>query len=266
METAADLDAAREVFAVAEPLDAGAAAPALTPPRTVVLQGRGPARDAPLPPPALAVQWIATGGLGVVVWLTLYLILSKTIVADQVATTSFATAVWLPCLEAARRAVPPSIGRSCAAVTGTATGVILGSAIQSWLHFLATPLAPPVLLLAASAVCAVTVAWWRAVDHVACAKQRVMVVGTSGSATEAAAALAAANSDLFEIVGAVDADADGCPDAPDEASSLSGFTEVLRAQHPDVLVVADEQSCGRVIGPLWIWSKVHMPRSVILTS
>jgi exopolysaccharide biosynthesis polyprenyl glycosylphosphotransferase len=250
METAADLDAAREVFAVAEPLDAGAAAPALTPPRTVVLQGRGPARDAPLPPPALAVQWIATGGLGLVVWLTLYLILSKTIVADQVATTSFATAVWLPCLEAARRAVPPSIGRSFAAVTGTVTGVVLGSAIQSWLHFLATPLAPPVLLLAASAVCAATMAWWLAVDHVVGAKQRVMVVGTSGSATEAAAALAAANSDLFEIVGAVDADADGSPDAPDELSSLSGFTEVLRAQHPDVLVVADEHSCGRVIGPL----------------
>src|SRR4051812_41341608 len=249
METAADLDAAREVLAVAEPLDAGAAAPALTPPGAVVLHGRGPAREAPVPP-ALAVQWIATGGLALVVWLTLYLILSKTIVADQVATTSFATAVWLPCLEAARRAVPPSIGRSCAAVTGTATGVILGSAIQSWLHFLATPLAPPVLLLAASAVCAVTIAWWRAVDHVAGAKQRVMVVGTSGSATEAAAALAAANSDLFEIVGAVDADADGCPDAPDEPSSLSGFTEVLRAQHPDVLVVADEYSCGRVMGPL----------------
>src|SRR5205085_9572214 len=108
-------------------------------------------------------------------------------------------------LEAARRAVPPSIGRSFAAATGTAAGVVVGSALQSWLHFLAAPLPPLTLLMPASAVFAVTTGWWFAVDR-AGSRQRVMIVGTSGSAADAAARRAAAHSALSQILGDVDAD------------------------------------------------------------
>jgi exopolysaccharide biosynthesis polyprenyl glycosylphosphotransferase len=192
------------------------------------------------------VQWVATFGLGLIIWLTLYLLLSKLAITDLGATTTFATAVWLPCLETARRAVPPSIGPTFAAATGTAVGVVVGSAIESWLHFLAEPIPPLPLLAASGAVFTVTLGWWYVVERSTGTKQRVMIVGTTGSASQAAADLAAAHSDLFEIVAAVEEDKGPTGGLADSAE----FAKVLQAQHPDVVVVADEQVCVRVIGPL----------------
>jgi exopolysaccharide biosynthesis polyprenyl glycosylphosphotransferase len=211
----------------------------------VVLRGRAATAAAPFPR-SVEVQWVATFGLGLIVWLTLYLLLSKLDPVGLAATTSFATAVWLPCLETARRAVPPSIGPTFAAATGTAVGVVIGSALESWLHFLAAPIPPLPLLACSAGVFLVTLGWWQVVDRTTGAKQRVMIVGTTGSASQAAADLAAAHSDLFEIVAAVDTEV-----APSGGlADSTEFARVLQAQHPDVVVVADEQVCVRVIGPL----------------
>jgi exopolysaccharide biosynthesis polyprenyl glycosylphosphotransferase len=222
--------------------------PPLSPP--VVLRGRDSTRETAPLPPSLLVQSLATAGLALVIWLTLYLALARSLRPDVLAAASFATAVWVPCLQAARRAVPQTIGPAFASVTGTAVGIVLGSAIQSWLHFLSDPFPPSTLLVLATAVFFVATVWWHVVDRVAAAKRRVMIVGTCESVDEVAEELADHKGELFEVIGAVDPGA--VPRGPHSAPTpgLAELAHVLDAQRPDLVVVADDRSCEAAIGPL----------------
>jgi len=194
----------------------------------------------------------AVAGLFGALWLTLYLILPRSSELHAFAFATIAAAVWLPCLNGARRAIPPLFGPALASAIGAGLGVVLLSAIQAWLRVLpGGSKAPLILLELAAVVFAVTTVWWWAVDRGRGATRRVMLVGTDDCPAEVAAELAHNGSGAFEVVGTVQVDA--CVESATRSNGTAGlseFSRLLEAQRPDLVIVTDDSSCGAAIGPM----------------
>jgi exopolysaccharide biosynthesis polyprenyl glycosylphosphotransferase len=193
-------------------------------------------------------HWIADVGLAAVLWMTLVLLLSADRGGHRLVAVSIATAVWIACLRTARRGLPLVFGPASVAAAGTAVGLVLVSALQPWLRLVSVPNAPVVLLQFAVAVFVVTTVWWAIADR-ARVVRRVMIVGTDHAADEVAAELSRAMHGLVEVVGVVDAGEEQTVNQADE-TGLREFEQILQAQQPDLVVVADDQSCGAAIAPM----------------
>ena len=190
----------------------------------------------------------STAGLAAVIWLTLYLGLQRG-GGHAVLVVSMSTVAWVICLNSARRGLPLVFGSLFAAATGTAFGLVLVSALQPWLAPFGAA-RPATLLELAAGVFVVSTLWWELVEPGSRAVRRVMIVGTDDSADEAAAELTRASNGFVEVVGTVHAEVDEVSAHPARPPELSEFGQVLQAQQPDLVVIADDRSCGAAIGPM----------------
>jgi exopolysaccharide biosynthesis polyprenyl glycosylphosphotransferase len=176
-------------------------------------------------------------------------------------------------------------GPAAAAAAGTAVGLVLVSAVALWLPDLG--LTPPVLLETAGFVFLLTTGWETFVRTRLAPPQKVLVLGATGAASDLAAEAGRSADGRFDVVGLVaDAAAD---ETPPLLGSLAELADVVEAQQPDLVVLADadpgpavdrllesswrnfrvvsvsqffEHACGRVppahIGSAWFMSILHL--------
>jgi exopolysaccharide biosynthesis polyprenyl glycosylphosphotransferase len=191
----------------------------------------------------------ATAGLACATWLILYLGTAPSLTPRALLVVTVATAVWLAPLRSARSALPLVFGSVFAAASGTAVGLLLVSALQPWLSLVSGPHAGLTLLKLGASIFVVTTLWWKVVE--ARTARRVMIVGTDNAADAVAAQLARNTSGHVEVVGSVDvAQPEAADPEPGASEGLSTFSRVLEAQHPDLVVIADDSNCGAAIGPM----------------
>jgi exopolysaccharide biosynthesis polyprenyl glycosylphosphotransferase len=213
----------------------------------VVLAPRGKRRATRAPGRSPANPWAATAGLACATWLIIYLGSAPSLEPHALLVVSIATAVWLAPLKTARHALPLVFGSIFAAASGTAVGLLLVSALQPWLSVVSAPHAGLTLLKLAAAIFGVTTLWWKVVE--AQTARRVMIVGTDNAADAVAAQLARGSGGHVEVVGNVNVARTEAANA-EVSAGLTEFAQVLEAQHPDLVVIADDSSCGAAIGPM----------------
>ena len=182
-----------------------------------------------------------------------------------------------------------SVGSGVAAATGTAVGLVLVSALALWLPYLA--LTPPILLETAALIFLFTTCWETLVQGRLARPQKILVLGATEVASDLAAEAGRAASGRFDFVGLVGDTVDHDQALP-ILGSLAELAEVVEAQQPDLVVLADadpgpavdrlletswrkfrvvsvsqfvEHACGRVplthISPAWFMSILHLRQS-----
>jgi exopolysaccharide biosynthesis polyprenyl glycosylphosphotransferase len=202
----------------------------------------GRARDA---------RWVAEAGRAATIWLPVFVLdagLHSTL-AGTVLEASFVGTVWFLALRSAFGAVPLTLGPTIPAAVGTVTGLVAVSTFNLWLPSVWLP--PQTLLLMAVSVFVLSAAWEAVWRRLIVAKRRVLVVGTSSCASEVVNAMNGARATPFRMVGIVD-DEDEPTAVPGAAllGSVPDLSRIVEAQRPDLIVLAESDSSGRVLNSL----------------
>jgi exopolysaccharide biosynthesis polyprenyl glycosylphosphotransferase len=208
----------------------------------------------------------------------------------SVGLTLLVIASWWVAMRLAFNTSLRATGAAAAAAAGTVVGLVLGSALALWLPDL--ELTPPTLLETAGFVFLLTTSWETIVRARLARPQKVLVLGTTGAASDLTVEAGRSADARFDVVGLV-ADAAGGPDQmPPLLGSLTELADVVEAQRPDLVVLADadpgpavdrllesswrkfrvvsvsqffEHACGRVplthISPAWFMSILHLRQS-----
>jgi exopolysaccharide biosynthesis polyprenyl glycosylphosphotransferase len=192
------------------------------------------------------VGWIVLGGRILLVWLPIYALLAKALPPLQAATTaSLVTGIWLLALRAALSTYF-TLGPAVASAVGTVTGLVAVSALDLW----APGVDFAVLALAETAVAVflLSATWEHVVRSIV--KQRVLVIGTNGGASDVMHELQADDGAPFTIVGLVgeQSKADAAP-VP-QLGSLDELTRIVEAQRPDIIILTDDRASAWAVEPL----------------
>jgi exopolysaccharide biosynthesis polyprenyl glycosylphosphotransferase len=193
---------------------------------------------------------------------------------------------WIP-LRIAFNTTLRATGPAAAAAAGTFVGFVLASALTLWLPVL--KLAPLNLLETAGLVFLLTTSWEMFARARLARPQKVLVLGATGGASEFAAEAGRSADPAFDVVGVVTDSAEAVDQAPPLLGSLAELANVVEAQQPDLVVLADadpglaidrllesswrefrvvsvshffEHACGRVplthISRAWFMSILHL--------
>ncbi|HEV2951181.1 MAG TPA: sugar transferase [Actinomycetota bacterium] len=157
-------------------------------------------------------------------------------------------AIWFLTLRSAFGSIPFTLGPAIPAAVGTLVGLIAISAFHLWLPYLELP--AETLLLMAISVFVLTTAWeglWR---RMIVAKRRVLVVGTSSGAAEIVDAIDGARQTPFRVVGVVDGEGPRASAGAPLLGSVHDLARIVEAQRPDLIVLTEGDSSGRVLNPL----------------
>jgi exopolysaccharide biosynthesis polyprenyl glycosylphosphotransferase len=208
-------------------------------------------------------------------------------VVGSVGLTLLVITSWLVALRLAFNTSLRATGTAAAAAAGTFVGLVLVSALALWVPDL--ELTPPTLLETAGFVFLLTTGWETLVRARLARRQKVLVLGAGGAASDLAAEAGRAADAAFDVVGVVADGADGLEQAPPLLGTLAELAEVVEAQQPDLVVLTDadpgpavdrllesswrkfrvvsgsqffEHACGRVplthISPAWFMSILHL--------
>jgi exopolysaccharide biosynthesis polyprenyl glycosylphosphotransferase len=178
---------------------------------------------------------IATGGRYVLIWLSLAVIAAAghPLDADGIVAVSVAAVLWLGTLRAAFAGVPYALGPGVPTLIGTATGFVGVAAVNGVVPGLQLSL--PALLGAALGVL-VSITVWECVLERTLSRRRVLVIGSTDVA-EVAVAARRGRRMAFEVLG-------------ESTPALDALTEVVTAQRPDLIVLADERSSAAALDRL----------------
>ena len=197
-------------------------------------------------------KWVAEAGRAAMIWLPVLLLTAG---RHPSPTTTLAVAlvvggVWFFTLRSAFRAVPPTLGPVVPAAVGTATGLVVVSALNLWLPGMGLPTST--LVVMAASVLLLSLAWEAMWQRLFAAKRRVLVVGTSTCASEVVQAVDERETP-FSVVGIVD---DEDEDEDEEVSGVphvgpvADLSQIVRAQRPDLIVLTEGDSSGRALNSL----------------
>jgi exopolysaccharide biosynthesis polyprenyl glycosylphosphotransferase len=192
-------------------------------------------------------RWIAAAGRAVLIWLPVYALLAAGLSPPTAAvTTSLVTVIWLLALRAALSTYF-TLGPAVASAVGTSSGLVAVSALNLWVPGLS--LSALALAQTATIVFVLSAVWEHFVRSIA--KRRVLVVGTTNSASTVFDELAHGEPTPFSLVGVVDDEggADQVLDRP-RLGSLGDLSPILDAQRPDIVVLADDKADGWVLDQL----------------
>jgi exopolysaccharide biosynthesis polyprenyl glycosylphosphotransferase len=195
--------------------------------------------------------------------------------------------VWWAALRAGYRATHVALGAPCAAAVGSLLGLLLVSALSLWLPPMRLP--GGTLLQLTGLIFAFATGWEQMVHKRLARRQKVLILGTSDLARCLADEAKHCDRFPFTVVGVVGDGADVLEPVPPLLGSLAELAEVVDAQQPDLIVLADgnpgpavdqlletswrmfrvvgvshffEHALGRVplahIGPAWFMSVLHL--------
>ncbi len=193
---------------------------------------------------ALSRRLIAVFGRAVVVWLAVAIVAAaeRPITTSGVLAVTLATAVWLATLRIAAAQAPYAVGPWMPAAIGSATGLICVAALNP--HAPGLEVSLPSLLGMAAGISVSSAVWDTVLERTA--PRRVLVIGAPVM-QEIADAARRCRGVPFEIVGT---DAEPPPPSAEETPTLAALDDlaaVVEARRPDVIVLADEQSCSAAL-------------------
>jgi exopolysaccharide biosynthesis polyprenyl glycosylphosphotransferase len=184
-------------------------------------------------------------GRAILIWLPVYVLIAQTLAPwSALLTASAVAAIWFLTLRAALGSYF-TLGPAVASAVGTLSGLVAVSALDRWLRGL--ELDPVRLAETAAAVFLLSATW----EHVvrSFAKRRVLVVGTNGSASEVLAELEG-SSGPFKMLGVVGERPGERHDEVPRLGSLEELSQIVEAQRPDLVILADERASSLAVGPL----------------
>ena len=186
------------------------------------------------------VGWIVVGGRIVLVWLPIYALLAKALapVAAGV-TASLVTGIWLLALRTALSTYF-TLGPAIASAVGTMTGLVTVSALDLWvpgIDFGAFALAETAI-----AVFILSATWEHVVRSIV--KQRVLVIGTDGRASDVMEELEGNDRAPFTVVGVVGEGPDAHP------GPFAELARIVLAQRPDIVILTDDRATAWAVEPL----------------
>jgi exopolysaccharide biosynthesis polyprenyl glycosylphosphotransferase len=199
------------------------------------------------------VRWVAEVGRAATIWLPVFLLTTGEApnAPALVLTAVIVTAIWFATLRSAFGAVPFTLGPAVPACVGTLTGLVVVSAGNFWVPIPGTRLNLSTLALMAVSVFALSALWEAVWRRQIAAKRRVLVVGTSSWAEDIAETAEHAHDVPFRVLGIVD---DGPQNGADGGVPVLGgvadLTEIVEAQRPDLIVLADGNGSGRALESL----------------
>jgi exopolysaccharide biosynthesis polyprenyl glycosylphosphotransferase len=185
---------------------------------------------------------VAMGGRAAVVAMAVAVITAAAhpVGAGGLPALALVTVIWLVCLRAAAADAPIALGARVPAGVGTLTGLVCVMALNPWVGALQLPLSTLIAMALGVFLSAAT--WDTVLERVT--RRRVLVIGDS-AVEEIVAAASRDPRGCFEVVAAAACEAGGLA-APSDAA-LTGLAAVVEAQHPDYIVLADEQSCSAAV-------------------
>jgi lipopolysaccharide/colanic/teichoic acid biosynthesis glycosyltransferase len=185
---------------------------------------------------------IAATGRVVVIWLAIAMIASahRPLDADDLVGVSIAAAIWIVAVRAASAGAPYVLGAGVPAGIGSTTGLNCVAAVNPYLPGLQFSLSAQLGMWVG--IFFSSVVWEGVLERTA--KRRVLVVGTSAVADLEAAARRARRLS-FEMVPAGEP-LDGT-DTPEEPLDPFDLAPIVAAHQPDLIVLADEQSCSQAM-------------------
>ncbi len=190
---------------------------------------------------------VAACGRAVIVWLGVALIAAAEHPLDAgglVAVTG-AAVVWLISLRVASVSAPYALGPWVPAAMGTATGLVCVTAVNPYVVGLELSLAS---LCGVAVGIFLSVGTWETILE-RTAQRRVLVIGTDAVA-EVADAARRERRVPFDILGTSGLPCTGLGTAPSSLGDLEALADVVDAQQPDVIVLADGQSCSAALEQL----------------
>jgi exopolysaccharide biosynthesis polyprenyl glycosylphosphotransferase len=198
-----------------------------------------------------SVKLVAAAGGAAVVWLAVFVpyFSQRPFTGAGLATVTVVAAIWTAALRAAFAAGPGTIGTGLPAAIGSLTGLVAVGAIDSW--FPGLQFEPVALVVIGVGVWASAGVWEWFVRHTSVGRRSVLVVGSDELATVVAEEMGRSSAPRFVLVGRVDAEQP--PAATGDVPCLGGLGElaaVVEAQHPDIVVLTDERTCGLAVDRL----------------
>jgi len=187
---------------------------------------------------------VAGCGRAAIVWLGLAIIAAAEhpLGAGGLVAVSIAAAIWLVSLRIASASAPYALGPWVPAAIGTATGLVCVMAVNPYAEGLGLSLA---------ALCSVAVGiflsvgtWETVLERTA--QRRVLVIGQEAVA-EIAAAARRVRRVPFDILGTSGLPGGRPGTTPAPLGDLEQLAEVVDAQQPDVIVLADGESCSAAL-------------------
>src|SRR5207249_1686719 len=160
-------------------------------------------------------------------------------------TASLVTGIWLLALRAALSTYF-TLGPAVASAVGTVTGLVAVSALDLW----APGIDFSVLALGETAVAVfiLSAAWEHVVRSIV--KQRVLVIGTNGGASDVMQELQEDDRAPFTIVGVVGGRSDaGAAEVP-QLGPLDELSRIVEAQRPDIIILTDDRAGAWAVEPL----------------
>ena len=155
--------------------------------------------------------------------------------ATDIAGVFVAAAIWLANLRIAFAGVPYAVGPGVPSMIGTATGLVCVAAVNH--HVIGLDLSPVALLGAALGVL-VSIAVWEHLLERTLNRLRVLVIGTT-EFTEVADAAKRGRRMALDVLGGESA-----------PRSLDCLSEVVTAQRPDLIVLADDETSAAALDRL----------------
>ncbi len=190
---------------------------------------------------------VAVWGRAVIVWLGVALIAAAEHPLDAgglVAVTG-AAVVWLISLRVASVSAPYALGPWVPAAMGTAAGLVCVTAVNPYVVGLELSLAS---LCGMAVGIFLSVGTWETILE-RTAQRRVLVIGTDAVA-EVADAARRERRVPFDILGTSGLPCTSLGTAPSSLGDLEALADVVDAQQPDVIVLADGQSCSAALEQL----------------
>ena len=212
---------------------------ALTPPISTLIGGA----DA---------RWIADAGRAITIWLPVFVLTADRLssVAMSLLVASFLSTVWFLSIRSAFGAVPFTLGPAVPTSVGTLTGLVVISALNFWMPLPEVRLSVSTLVLMAISVFALATCWEAVWRRQVAAKRRVLVIGTSSWARDIAETADQVTDAPYRVVGIVDDEADEADGPVPVLGPVADLTEIVKAQHPDLIVLADGDSSARALESL----------------
>jgi exopolysaccharide biosynthesis polyprenyl glycosylphosphotransferase len=197
-------------------------------------------------------RWIAEAGRAVTIWVPVYVLAASRIssVAASLFVASIVSAVWFLAIRSAFGAVPFTLGPAVPTSVGTLTGLVVISALTLWIPLPGVRLSVSTLAVMAVSVFALATCWEAVWRRQIAAKCRVLVIGRSSWARDIAETADHASDAPYRVVGFVDDTARDADGPVPVLGPVADLTEIVQAQHPDLIVLADGDSSGRALDSL----------------
>jgi len=161
-------------------------------------------------------------------------------------TVVVSTCWWVP-LRTAFTTALRALGTAAPAAVGTAIGLVLVSALALWLP--ALQLGPLTLLNMAALIFLLTTGWETVVQKRLARRQKVLILGGAGVASDLAAEADRDCDSRLDVVGLVADNTEGHDQELPLLGSLAELGEVVEAHQPDLIVLANADP-GRAVDRL----------------